>query len=114
MRSRSRLLGPAARPVALPPADYDRSKVRTRGSIVLPRHIRWSEPSISFDLSDPKDELRVYEQVMREGTSADIQEYVDVNRVLELWDQMVLPVPVREAWMSWLGTRREDPNSESH
>lgn len=106
MRSRNRLLGPAARPVALPAPDYNRSKVRAQGSVVLPTHIRWSEPFLRYDLGDERDRIRVYEQVLREGTAADIQEYIDVDQVAALWDQLVLPPPVRRAWMFWLRDHR--------
>lgn len=102
MRWRSQLLGPDARPVALPGPDYERRRVRSTGRVILPVHIRWSEPSVTYDLDDPADVRRVYEQVMREGTTEDIQEYIDADRVAELWDELVLPSGVRRRWAIWL------------
>jgi hypothetical protein len=106
VRWRSQLLGPDARPVGLPGPDYDRSKARSTGKVVLPLHVRWSEPSVTYDLDDPADIRRVYEQVMREGTVEDIQEYIDADRVVELWEELVLPTGVRRRWAEWLQTNR--------
>jgi len=86
--------------------DYDRSKVRSAGLVVLPLHIRWSDPVVEYDLEDPGDLRRVYEQVLREGTSEDIQQYIDVDRLTELWDDLVLPAGVRRRWAFWLRDNR--------
>lgn len=102
MRTRNRLLGPDARPVALPSSGYDRAKVRSKGIVVLPVHIRWSEPTVRYDLEDPADLRRVYEQVLREGTPEDIQEFIDVDRLPAIWDDLVLPPRVRRRWAYWL------------
>jgi hypothetical protein len=106
VRSRSQLLGPDSRPVALPGVEYDRSKVRSAGLVILPLHIRWSDPVVQYDLEDPRDLRRVYEQVLREGTPEDIQEFIDVDRLCDLWDDLVLPSGVRRRWASWLGDNR--------
>jgi hypothetical protein len=106
VRSRSQLLGPDSRPVALPDVDYDRSKVRSAGLAILPLHIRWSDPVVQYDLEDPKDLRRVYEQVLREGTPEDIQEFIDIDRLCELWDDLVLPSGVRRRWAFWLRDNR--------
>ena len=54
------------------------------------------------------DRARVYEQVLREGTEEDVRFYIDANQLRELWDELVLPPTVREAWAGWL--RRHRPN----
>ena len=105
-RMRTRHLGPAARPVAVPTDFGDRSQPRAWGRIVLPLHIRWSGPSITYDLDDRSDRARVYEQVLREGTADDIRFYVDPDWLDELWDELVLPPRVRRAWRDWLFERR--------
>jgi hypothetical protein len=61
---------------------------------------------VTYDLDDPADLRRVYEQVMREGTVEDIQEYIDADRVVELWEELVLPTGVRRRWAEWLQTHR--------
>ncbi len=86
--------------------DYDQSKVRSAGLVILPLHIRWSDPVVQYDLEDPKDLRRVYEQVLREGTPKDIQEFIDIDRLCELWDDLVLPTGVRRKWAFWLRDNR--------
>ena len=100
--TRSSELGPAARPVAVP-QDLDDSRLaKASGRIELPLHIRWSGPALTYDLDDRADRARVYEQVLREGTEDDVRFYVDSDSLRELWDELVLPPPVRRAWAEWL------------
>jgi len=106
MRQRSQLLGPNTRPVSLPPPGYDPTKVRTAGFVELPLRIRWSGPALTYDLNDRRDLCRVYEQVLREGTEEDIQEFIDVDRLPDLWDDLVLPPMVRRRWAHWLQQNR--------
>jgi len=101
VRSRNSLLGPDTRPVELPGPAYDQQRVTKTGRVELPLHVRWSPPRLIYDLDDPTDVLRVYEQVLREGTTEDIQAFIDVDRLLELWDHLVLPNGVRRAWSRW-------------
>jgi hypothetical protein len=104
--TRSSKLGPAARPVAVP-EDLDNPTLpKAAGRVELPFHIRWSGPATSYDLDDPSDRARVYEQVLREGTEGDIRYYVDAEQLRELWDELVLPPPVRQAWTSWIERHR--------
>lgn len=104
--TRTQRLGPAARRIAVPEDLDDRSESKAKGRIELPFHIRWSGPSITYDLDDRADRARVYEQVLREGTEADVRFYVDADQLLELWDELVLPPPVRRAWSDWLQRHR--------
>src|SRR5438128_2614548 len=103
--TRTRRLGPASRPVAVP-ADCGASPPKASGVVELPLHIRWSGPPVTYDLEDTADRARVYEQVLREGTEDDVRFYIDAARLLELWGELVLPPPVREAWASWIEDRR--------
>lgn len=72
----------------------------------LPLHIRWSGPPVIYDLDDRADRARVYEQVLREGTEDDVRFYVDTDGLLELWDELVLPPAVRQAWAPWIEEHR--------
>jgi hypothetical protein len=104
-RTRSTHLGPAARPVAVPD-DLDDARVRKAGGRVeLPLHVRGSGTPITYDLDDPADRARVYEQVLREGTDDDVRFYVRGDALVALWDELVLPPAVREAWSGWLRRR---------
>lgn len=42
------------------------------------------------------------EQVRREGTDDDVRYYVDADLLRELFDELALPPPVRQAWADWL------------
>lgn len=105
-RTRSAELGPAARPVAVPDDVDDPSLVKAAGRVNLPHHVRWSGPELQYDLADPLDRARVYEQVLREGTDADVRLYVDVDELLAMWDDVVLPPWVRRAWAAWFRRHR--------
>src|SRR5262252_4947697 len=106
-RVRSLELGPAARPVAVP-ADLGSSMSKASGPIELPLHIRWSGPTLTYDLDDRADRVRVYEQVLREGTESDVRYYVDAEQLLDLWDELVLPPAVREAWAGRIARLRDE------
>ncbi|MDQ3858694.1 MAG: hypothetical protein M3327_09650 [Actinomycetota bacterium] len=102
-------LGSAARPVAVPADLDDPSLTKAHGVVELPFHIRWSGPSIAYDLEDRADRIRVYEQVLREGTEDDVRFYVDADGLRDVFDELVLPPPVRRAWKAWL--RRHPPGA---
>lgn len=104
--TRTSELGPAMRPVAVPD-DLGSSIPQASGRIELPLHIRWSGPPVSYDLDVRADRARVYEQVLREGTESDVRYYVDAGQLLELWDELVLPPVVRQAWTAWVERYRD-------
>lgn len=108
VQTRTRELGPAARPVAVPEDLDDPALTKAHGRVQLPFHIRWSGPPITYDLDDRADRIRVYEQVLREGTEDDIRFYVDPKQLHDLFDELVLPPPVRRAWAGWLRPSRRD------
>ena len=104
--TRTTTLGPAARPVAVPD-DLDSPAVtKATGRVQLPLRIRWSGRSRVYDLHQRADRVRVYEQVLREGTDDDVRYYVEADELLDLWDELVLPPHVRQAWAEWIGRHR--------
>jgi hypothetical protein len=105
-RTRSDWLGPAARPVAVPEDVDNPAVVKASGVVQLAFHIRWSEPSLNYDLGDRADRLRVYEQVLREGTEEDVRYFIDVDELQALWSDLVLPPTVRRAWANWFRRHR--------
>ena len=106
--TRSLGLGPSARPVAVPADLESTEQPKARGRIELPLHIRWSGKALIYDLDDLGDRARVYEQVLREGTEDDVRYYVRADELSELWDELVLPTPMRDAWAGWLAVHRPD------
>lgn len=105
-RTRTREIGPTARPVAVPEDLSDPSLSKATGQVELPMHIRWSGPPMTYDLNDHADRARVYEQVLREGTEDDVRFYIDPAQLAAIFDELVLPAPVREAWSDWLDSHR--------
>jgi hypothetical protein len=100
------MLGPATRPVAVPD-DIDRRDVpRASGIVVLPQRVRWSGPRRRYDLANRAERTRVYEQVLAEGTDDDVRWFIDVDQLIELWGELVLPGHVRRAWAAWLEEHR--------
>ena len=104
--TRSSTLGPAARPVAIPEDLENTTAVKATGKITLPLHIKWSGTTLAYDLNNNADCARVYEQVLREGTEDDIRYYIEIEKLLDLWDDLVLPNAVRKAWESWFSRHK--------
>ncbi len=78
-----------------------------QGAVVtLPLHLEWSGPRRSHDLSDHKQLLHVYETVLREGSGDDVRRYVDLNTLIEIWDEIMLPDHIRVAWTDYFERRR--------
>jgi len=67
-------------------------------AVTLPRHLYWSGPSRSYQLASRRDRARVYEIVLREGTAVDLMSFIDGALLVDLWDDLVLPPRLREAW----------------
>ena len=47
-------------------------------------------------------------EVLREGTESDVRYYVDAEQLLDLWDELVLPPAVREAWADRIARLRDE------
>ncbi|MGH9064471.1 MAG: hypothetical protein ACRD0L_10965 [Acidimicrobiales bacterium] len=60
-----------------------------------------------YDLEQPEDRARVYEQVLREGTEDDVRLYVDADELLDMWDRLALPPRVRHAWAALFEHHRD-------
>ncbi len=103
---RSRSLGPDARRVAVPEDVDDPRHTKATGRVELPMWIRWSGEPVVYDLNDPRERNRVYEQVLREGTEEDVRQYIDVDVLADQWDTLVLPPRVRRAWADWFRRHR--------
>jgi hypothetical protein len=64
----------------------------------LPLHLNWSDRGRVYDLADRRQRARVYAVVLREGTPEDLLDYVDGVLLIDLWDELVLPREIRDAW----------------
>lgn len=94
------------RPVAVPDDVDEPRHEKACGVVQLPSNVRWSGPSKTYDLDDPVDRARVYEQVLREGTDDDVRRFIDVDTLEQLWDSLVVPARVRVAWAAWFRRHR--------
>ncbi len=89
------------------PEDVNASGIeKAAGDVTLPLRVQWSGPQRTYDLTDRRDRIRVYEQVLREGTADDVRRFIDVDELLALWDDLYLPAHVRAAWRDWLARHR--------
>lgn len=106
MASSPRTVGTDPRPVAVPDDVDDPRHEKATGIVRLPSNVRWSGPPKRYDLDDPIDRARVYEQVLREGTDDDVRRFIDVDELETLWDTLVVPARVRAAWAAWFRRHR--------
>lgn len=81
-------------PNALPRLQFDRAFA----TVVMPLHLNWSDRGRRYDLRDRRQRARVYELVLREGGPAEVIAYVDGALLVDLWDELVLPLGIRAAW----------------
>lgn len=71
---------------------------RALTTITTASHLWWSGPPRTFDLHQAADQQRAYEIVLREGTPTDIEQIVDGLLLITLWNDLVLPADLRQAW----------------
>ncbi len=45
--------------------------------------------------------------MLREGTAEDVRHFIDVDELIDLWDELVLPPAVSRAWIQWLARHRQ-------
>ncbi|MGH8896272.1 MAG: hypothetical protein ACRDZ4_04415 [Egibacteraceae bacterium] len=89
------------------PDDVDDPRVeKARGKVRLPHHVQWTTPGHVYDLQDRRDCLVVYEVVLQQGLEEDVRYFIEVDKLVDLWDELYLPVHVRAAWADWLASRR--------
>ena len=72
--------------------------------MTLPGHVAWSAPR-TFDMDNQRQLITMYQTVMTEGLDDDVRYYIDIDVLVELWDDLWLSPYVREAWSAWLHDR---------
>lgn len=91
-------------------ADLSATRPQASGVVRLPLHLSWSGDNHGYDLADRRDLARLYERVLTEGTDRDIIFYVDLDLLVDVWSEMVLPAHVREAWQGTIDSHSEPTN----
>ncbi|WP_436699134.1 helix-turn-helix transcriptional regulator [Nocardioides sp. BYT-33-1] len=92
--------GERGRPVSVPTRLPRLPVEQAVATVELPLHLNWSDRGRCYDLRKRRQRARVYELVLREGGPADVLAYVDGVLLVDLWDELVLPATVRQAWES--------------
>lgn len=92
------------RPFSLPSHLDELDGPTVAGRVRLPVHLDWSTGRV-YDLTDPADRRRVYEVVLREGSTKDLRRYIDARDLAAQFDKLVLPDAIRLAWERLLGLR---------
>jgi len=72
--------------------------VEAFADVVLPLELNWSTPGRRFVTRDRRERARLYEVLLREGAPGDLQRWVDGVLLVDVWDDLVLPRAVRDAW----------------
>lgn len=68
--------------------------------IELPKTINWSHPDLVFDMSKESSRAQLYEKVLCEGNTKEIEHFVPYKDLLRLWKIMFLPFDLQRAWES--------------
>ncbi|WP_419850198.1 hypothetical protein [Candidatus Poriferisocius sp.] len=102
METRARPL--SRMPVSIPDDMENRGLAKASGVVRLPAHIAWSPP-YTYDLGNRRSLRRCYARVMTEGLDDDVRRFIDLDVLVEVWDDLYLSPHVREAWGRWLAQR---------
>lgn len=90
--------GSRGRPIAVPTRLPRLPVERALATVELPIHLNWSDRGRRYDLRQRRPRARVYELVLREGEPSDVLAYIDGALLVDLWEDLVLPAAVRDAW----------------
>jgi transcriptional regulator with XRE-family HTH domain len=92
------VVSPLGRAVAVPDRLPRLEAEQAFATVSLPLTLNWSQPGRTFRMGERGDRARVYELVLREGTTDDVSRYVDGALLIDLWDELILPAYLRAAW----------------
>lgn len=91
-------LGDRGEPFVVPDRLWQLDPSDAFATVTLPRRLYWSGPPRSYRLANRRDRARVYEIVLREGSPKDLLTYIDGTLLVDLWDELILPNAIRDAW----------------
>lgn len=96
-------VGYETRGVAIPEDVADPSTPKASGRVRLPDHIGWvPRADREYDLDDTRDLLFFYQELLAEARPDEIRWFVRVEKLVELWDRLLIPSHVQYAWGLWL------------
>ena len=79
------------------PASLDDLRGPAHGTISLPVNVYWG-PDPDVDLDSAAGLTQAYQAVLREGRTIDQEQILNRDRLLEIWDELLLPGRVRSLW----------------
>ncbi len=100
---------PSGRPFFVPARLWTLDPGRATATVTLPYSVYWSGGDASFDLSDERDRQLAYRILLTEAPPDVMVGFLDGGLLSEMWDRVLLPPDVREAWQpvidDYRGTR---------
>ena len=92
-----------------PPASWNPSRAPRSGVVELPLRLYWSDRHNRFDLADDAELRLLYQIVLTEGTTNDVERFLNIATLLNIWDRLWLPGVVHETWDPWIAEHRRVP-----
>lgn len=79
------------------PSSLDALHGPATGMLELPITVHWG-PKHVYDLSDPDEAVFAYQQIVREGTTADQEALLHADLLARVWPELILPARCQAAW----------------
>ena len=89
-----------------PPVDWSNHSGPKTSVVELPFHLYWSDDNNAFDLSKRARLQSMYQIVLTEGSAEDVRSYINLARLIDVWDELWLSPAVHEAWDEWIEAHR--------
>ena len=89
-----------------PPASWNVSAGPASGVVELPLRLHRSDRHNRFNLADDAELRLLYQIVLAEGTANDVERFLNMATLLNIWDRLWLPRAVHEAWDPWIAGHR--------
>lgn len=81
------------------PSSLDALSGPSTGVLELPITVHWG-PKHTFDLENSDERAFAYQQIVREGTSADQESLLDAGTLRRVWPELMLPMRCQAMWES--------------
>ena len=80
------------------PESLDELTGPATGQVVPPSHIHWAPKTRTYDMGNDPDAQIVYQAFLSEGTAEDQKEFINRDRLIELWPTLSLDQRVVKLW----------------
>lgn len=79
------------------PSSLDALRGPATGALELPITVHWG-PKHVYDLADPGEAVFAYQQIVREGTTADQETLLNADLLTQVWPELILPARCQRLW----------------